>query len=150
MKTFNKDKLNKIAKPDPNNWVEKAKWRSENEAWLDKSAKIALKILRHIRKEKINQIQLSEMLKVTPQNVSKILKGHENLTLETITKFEITLGISLMEVPEYEFTIDYDFTALDFSLEDKGSVKLKNSAPYLELLNSVTSYTPDIKLAVGW
>ncbi len=150
MKTFDREKLNKIAKPDTNNWIGKAKWRRANKAWLDKSAKISLKILRHIRKEKITKIQLAEMLGVKPQYVSKILKGHENLTLETITKFEIALGISLIEVPEFQFTTDYNIDETSIALENKGSVQFNDISSFSDLKNSNTLFSPNLKLAVGW
>ncbi len=39
---------------------------------------------------------------VTPQYINKVVKGRENLSLETISKIEKALEISLVEVPEYE------------------------------------------------
>jgi len=39
---------------------------------------------------------------VTPQYINKIVKGKENLTLETIAKIEKALGITLIEVPSFE------------------------------------------------
>jgi transcriptional regulator with XRE-family HTH domain len=38
------------------------------------------------------------MLGVSPQQVNKILKGSENLTLDTIEKIELVLGIELITV----------------------------------------------------
>lgn len=35
---------------------------------------------------------------VSPQQISKIVKGNENLTLETIVKLEKCLGAKLIEV----------------------------------------------------
>ena len=94
-----KEKLNNLASKEPSKWVEKAEWRVANEGWLDKSAKIAIKILKTIRAIGISQIDLAEKLGVSPQHVSKILKGQENLTLETIDKLEKALNISLIEMP---------------------------------------------------
>jgi transcriptional regulator with XRE-family HTH domain len=39
------------------------------------------------------------MLGVSPQYVSKILKGSENMTLETIAKLEDALGVNLIFTP---------------------------------------------------
>lgn len=83
-------------------WLEQAKWRAENEAWLDISFSIALMIGRWLRANGITQKELAERLGYSPQYVSKILKGSENLTLETITKIEKVLGIKLIEVPLLE------------------------------------------------
>jgi ribosome-binding protein aMBF1 (putative translation factor) len=93
------NKLNKIASKESSKWIEKTEWRISNENWLDKSAKISLKILRTLRGKSISQKDLAEKLNVSPQHVSKILKGEENFTLETIDKIEKVLGITLVEVP---------------------------------------------------
>ena len=51
------------------------------------------------------QPTLAEEMGVTPQYISKVVKGKENLTLETIAKIEEVLGIKLVEVPMSELTI---------------------------------------------
>jgi transcriptional regulator with XRE-family HTH domain len=66
---------------------------------LNKSARIAIKILRTIRAKYITQLQLAGMLNVSPQQISKIVKGQENLTILTLTKLENALNISLIEIP---------------------------------------------------
>jgi transcriptional regulator with XRE-family HTH domain len=37
-------------------------------------------------------------MQVSPQQISKIVKGQENLTLETIANLEIALGIKIIDV----------------------------------------------------
>lgn len=91
-----------IATKDVSGWRKKAKWRKENRAWLKRSQAIALRVLRSLRSRKMSQKDLAEMMGVTPQHISKIVKGRENLTLETIAKLEAALGIALMDVPCYE------------------------------------------------
>lgn len=86
-------------------WLAEAKERQENEAWLDVSFAIALKILRWLREKKMTQKTLAEQLDYSPQYMSKILKGSENLTLETICKIEKVLHIKLIEVPVFEVVI---------------------------------------------
>jgi len=44
------------------------------------------------------QAKLADEMKVSPQYVNKIVKGRENLTLETIALLETALGISLITV----------------------------------------------------
>jgi len=88
----NLDKLNNIATHDPS-WMQEAGDRIQNKEWLEKSAKIALKILRALKNFSMTQKELAEKLSVTPQKVNKIVKGHENLTLETICKIEKELNI---------------------------------------------------------
>jgi len=36
-------------------------------------------------------------MNVSPQQINKIVKGQENLTLETITNLEIALGIQIID-----------------------------------------------------
>jgi DNA-binding Xre family transcriptional regulator len=91
---------------EPSGWLEKAQWRNQNKQWLDRSAKIAIKILstlRNNRKENRSpnsQKDLAELMGVSPQQVNKMVKGTENLTLETISKIEKALSIQLMEIIE--------------------------------------------------
>jgi len=89
-------------------WMDKAIWREENEDWLDLSFEIALKILSALtsnKKEGLfpkNQKELSEAMKCTPQYINKLLRGQENLQIETICKIQRILGISLIEIPQTE------------------------------------------------
>lgn len=41
--------------------------------------------------------QLAERMNCSQQYVSKILKGCENLSLETVAKIELALGITVMQ-----------------------------------------------------
>jgi plasmid maintenance system antidote protein VapI len=36
-------------------------------------------------------------MQVSPQHINKIVKGQENLTLETITNLELALGIKIID-----------------------------------------------------
>jgi transcriptional regulator with XRE-family HTH domain len=88
-------KSNSIADKD---WRRKAEYRKENKGWLDVSFSIALKILKFLKENNISQKELAERLGCSPQYVSKIVKGKENLTLETIWKIEKELGEKLIFV----------------------------------------------------
>jgi transcriptional regulator with XRE-family HTH domain len=70
----------------------------DNREWLDKSFEIALLILSRLKELKWTQLRLAEEMKVSPQYVNKIVKGRENLTLETITLLENVLGTSLINI----------------------------------------------------
>lgn len=82
------------------NWLSKAKQRRENRAWLEVSFAIALKVIRYLKLNKISQKELAETLGWSPQYLNKVLKGKENLTLETICKLQKATGLSLIEVPK--------------------------------------------------
>ncbi len=89
-------------------WIKEAEWRQKNEAWLDISFAIAVKILRTLRNRNMTQKDLAEILGLSPQYVNKIVKGSENLTIETITKIEYALDIQLIQVPEFSFSQVYE------------------------------------------
>lgn len=57
-------------------------------ARLSLSQEIALAIHYYIRKAGLTQKELAEDLNVSPAYVAKLLKGGENLTLETICKIQ--------------------------------------------------------------
>ncbi len=93
-------KIKTAAKKDEN-WLQNAKERQANKAWLEISFKIAVKILRFLKKEKMTQKELANKLGFSPQYMSKILKGKENLTLETISKIQNIIKIDLIQVPDF-------------------------------------------------
>ena len=72
--------------------------RNANKAWLKKSMLLAIFILNELRERKITQVEFANNLGVSPQYVNKILKGQENLTLETIVKIEQILNVKLITI----------------------------------------------------
>lgn len=93
-----KDRLISSSQID-DKWKKEAKYRIENEDWLDISFSIALKILAYMKVNNVNQKELSVILEVTPQYISKLLKGKQPLGLPTIGKMQRILKIKLLEVP---------------------------------------------------
>lgn len=81
-------------------WKDRADYRKENRAWLRKSVDIALRILDALDKMSMTQAELAKRLNVSRQHISKIVKGQENLTLETIARIEEVLGVVLIAIPE--------------------------------------------------
>ncbi len=80
----------------PSKWREEAEWRRDNWSWLRHSQKIAVKVLLQMKQEGLTQKALAERMDCTQQYVSKILKGKENMSLDTLSKLEDALGISLI------------------------------------------------------
>ncbi len=103
MSNPNLENFRKLISDDRSGWLEKARARQENKAWRRRSFQIAVRILREIRAQKpvngMTQKVLAEAMGVTPQYINKVVKGKENLTLETISKIEAVLGIRLIEIP---------------------------------------------------
>ncbi len=80
----------------PSKWYEEAEWRRENASWLRHSQQIAVKVLLKMKELHLTQKALAERMDCTQQYVSKILKGKENLSLDTMTKLENALEINLV------------------------------------------------------
>lgn len=97
------NKLKELSKDSPDSsWKERKDYRKKNRAWLKKSVDIALRVLEVLEAKNMSQAELATKLAVRRQQVSKIVKGQQNLTLETISKLEEVLGVPLMIVPENE------------------------------------------------
>lgn len=80
----------------PSRWREEAEWRRANASWLRHSQMIAVKVLLRMKQEHMTQKTLAERMNCTQQYVSKILKGNENMSLDTLTKLEDALNINLI------------------------------------------------------
>ncbi|REG90578.1 helix-turn-helix protein [Algoriphagus antarcticus] len=82
----------------PENWMEKVVWRKANKDWLGKSSDIAFSILDALDNLGWNKARLAKELGVSPQQVSKYVRGEENFKLETICKLENVLGVELITI----------------------------------------------------
>lgn len=90
------EKLKQYKSEIPSKWREDAEFRRANKSWLRRSQKIAVKILSKMKESGISQTELAQKMGCSQQYVSKILQGRENLSLETISKIEDSLGLSLL------------------------------------------------------
>lgn len=95
------DKLNELAAGRTSTWHEEALWFRKNSNWLKRSSKIAIRILSELDRKGLSQKELASKMGVTPQYVNKIVKGKENLSLESISKIEEALEISLISINSY-------------------------------------------------
>jgi transcriptional regulator with XRE-family HTH domain len=147
-----KDKLKSRISNKKSSWLEQAEYYNKHKDWLDKSALIAIKILRHLRANKITQKYLAEKLNVSPQYVNKIVKGKENLSLETICKIEKVLKIKLIDVPQYEKFSELNMTVTSTSVSEQ--IVSKNKADkvynqeqdYHSFLEVTTNKKPSLSL----
>ena len=92
----NVQKLRKHAPATPSRWREKAEWRNQNKSWLRFSQLVAIRMLEKMDADGLTQKVLAERLGCSQQYVSKILKGQENLSIETISKIEAALSLELL------------------------------------------------------
>ncbi|WP_418894077.1 helix-turn-helix transcriptional regulator [Limibacterium fermenti] len=95
------ERLVELSKGQVSTWRQEAEWRETNKEWLKHSAQIAVQVLFAIKDKGITQKELALRMGVSPQYVNKIVKGSENLSLETISKIEQALSISLISINTY-------------------------------------------------
>ena len=96
--TDSKKSIKDISIPSHENWMEDVAWRKANKAWLRKSAAIALRILDALDELNWKKAKLALEMGVSPQQVSKYVKGEENFKLETLCNLEKVLGIKLVTI----------------------------------------------------
>ena len=88
---------------------ETADWRVEEDGiryakekgWLKYSRKIAVKVAMAMKQQNLSRQDVADRMGCSPQYVSRLLKGVENLSLETICKLEDALNVAIVQ---YEFT----------------------------------------------
>jgi antitoxin component HigA of HigAB toxin-antitoxin module len=82
----------------PSKWREAAIERKENREWLRYSQFIAMRMLDRMEELGMTQKHLAELMGCSQQYVSRILKGKENLSLETLSKIECALDIRILQM----------------------------------------------------
>ena len=125
------DRLKELAAGNMSSWQEEANWYRQNSGWLKRSSKIAFRILSELDEKGLSQRELALRMDVSPQYVSKIIKGRENLSLETIWKIEEALGITLISVNRnvqyiYPETKTYDDSYTQIPLSERLSTTLND------------------------
>lgn len=90
-------KLSEHSSSSTSKWREKAEWRMANKSWLRHSQRIAMMMLDKMEELGMTQKLLAEKMGCSQQYVSKVLKGRENLSIETISKIEVALEMEIME-----------------------------------------------------
>lgn len=84
---------------EPSKWKEQAQWHVDNWGWLKHSAKIALNARKKMAALGLTQKELAEKMGCSQQYISLVLKGKENLTLDTISRLERVLDMDLLIHP---------------------------------------------------
>jgi transcriptional regulator with XRE-family HTH domain len=140
-----KEKIGAVISSKKSNWREKAQFRKNNPWLKEYSSKIARRVLAVIEdKEELNQVKLASIVNVTPQQISKIVKGQENLTLETIYKLSKALNYELITFSEYKHSqvfqvISYDYENLSNDKSADINIMIQNNTTFnffnLNILN---------------
>ncbi len=90
-------KLNEYQSSTPSKWKENAEWRMANKTWLRYSQRIAMMMLDKMEEQGLTQKSLAERMGCSQQYISRVLKGTENLSIETISKIESALQLKILE-----------------------------------------------------
>lgn len=80
----------------PSRFVEDAEWRKENASWLRWSRQLAVTLIGYMQDNGLKRSDLAARLGVSPQYVSKLLSGTENLSFKSIANIEDRLSISCL------------------------------------------------------
>lgn len=111
----------------------------KNPLWLRYSQQIATMMLDKMEESHMSQKKLADLMGCSQQYVSKVLKGSENLSLETIAKIEAALDIHIMSFhnpqPLSHFHTDHNpqphkYSYTDFSTTHKPAIAAESAAPY--------------------
>lgn len=79
-------------------FVDEANWRKENGSWLRWSRQLAVSLIGYMQANGMKRADLAARLGVSPQYVSKLLSGTENLSFKSIANIEDKLGISCFAI----------------------------------------------------
>lgn len=82
----------------PSRFVEEANWRKENAGWLRWSRQLATTLIGYMQDNGLKRTDLANKLGVSPQYVSRLLSGTENLSFKSIADIEDKLGIACREI----------------------------------------------------
>lgn len=77
----------------PSRFAEEANRRKENAGWLRWSRQMAVALIGYMQDNGLKRADLAAKLGVSPQYVSKLLSGTENLSFKSIANIEEKLGI---------------------------------------------------------
>lgn len=80
----------------PSDAIAKNKERIKHREMLRESRKIALKVIMKLDDLGMKQRELAALMQVSPQQISKIVSGNENLTIETQIKLQNILNIPIL------------------------------------------------------
>ncbi len=90
-------RLSEYSSERPSKRRRKATSRRENKEWLRYSQEIAMIMLDRMEELNLTQRSVADKMGCSQQYISKILKGTENLSIETICKIEEALDLRILE-----------------------------------------------------
>ena len=115
-----REKLDKIAEKDSSNWLEETGKQLVEQGARKKARQLALLVLQFLHQQGMTQTQLAERMGVSRQQVTKIVKGQENFTFETIDKLEKALGVTLMTIESPKQATAFERTRVTGTVRVRG------------------------------
>ena len=92
----NKEKFLALVSDEKTDTLARNKERIRNRAMLHESQQIAIKVLMKLDELGWTQKDLAKEMGVSPQQITKIVSGKENLTIETQIKLQNILNIPIL------------------------------------------------------
>lgn len=92
----NKEKFLSLVTGEDKTLLKDIEKRNRNKAMLRESKRIATMILVKLDKLGWTQKTLSEKMGVSPQQINKIVRGQENLTLDTLLRLQEVLDVQIL------------------------------------------------------
>lgn len=92
----NKEKFLALVSDEKTETLARNRERIKNRAMLHESQQISLKVLMKLDELGWSQKDLAKEMEVSPQQISKIVSGKENLTIETQIKLQNILQIPVL------------------------------------------------------
>lgn len=138
---FDLNKLAEVAKPRSEAAIECARLRRQNRDWIRMSQDIALSLHYYLRNSGLTQKELADKMGVSAVYVGKLLKGNENLTLETICKIQGVIGEKLVTVMKpYVSTMTVSLSVFSKFTESVKSEKYYGQQMTLDAYVSATGH----------
>lgn len=91
------ERISRYKSASPSRWRDAAESRMANKEWRRYSQGIAMIMLDRMEELGLTQKCVAEQMGCSQQYVSRVLKGTENLSIETICKIEEALGLHILE-----------------------------------------------------
>lgn len=92
----NKEKFSTLVSNEKTDTLDRNRQKIKNRAMLRESQQIAIKILTKLEELGWSQKDLAKEMDVSPQQVTKIVSGKENLTIESQIKLQSILNIPVL------------------------------------------------------
>lgn len=119
-----------------NKWINDLVVYEENREWRVLSEKFALAIMRLLRHQNKNQLWLSKKLDKSPQYVSRVIKGKENLSLKSMVLIQSIFDTEIISIKNIDLATKYKDSFIYFLEKQDTEEHIEN----FELINNTHSF----------